>query len=351
MKLAAKLRKALVVERFREVEEAEAIVRLHEENLSKAILTREDVDGAKAELRGAQAALKEAKQAHREAKTGGAPQQTAAVPGGDATTTSADAPPADAPAGAGAAEGVGGKTATSRQLSKKAAEEEARKEKAKKAEEEAVRRRAEREKREAAREVARRRRLHDALRIVPLGKDRLEARYWMVTDPDSDDESDDEDGEEEGDEKDAARSANKPGGAAVARLIVESASGEWGEVRSIRTLREALRESHDPRDAALQVALRQAETAGAAGSNPFSKAALPQSTPLVEAAQAKLPHGFVGDGHEWIGARVRTITRDGDWYDGRIAGWCPPARPGDDEDAGSDVEAKRRRAGKKKATG
>ena len=332
VKLAAKLRKALVVERFKDVEEAEAAVKVQEENVSKAILTREDVDGAKAELRAAQAVLKEAKQAHREAKTGGAPQQTAAVPGEGGATTTDDAPPADAPAAApGAAEGRG-VTATSRQLSKKAAEEAGRKEKAKKAEEEAVRRSAEREKREAAREVARRRRLHDALRIVPLGKDRLEARYWMVTDPDSDDDSDDEDGEEEGDEKDAAR-ANKE---AVARLIVESASGEWGEVRSIRTLREALRESHDPRDSALQVALRQAETAGAAGSNPFSKAALPTSTPLVEAAQAKLPHGFVGNGHEWIGTRVRTITRDGDWYDGRIVGWSPPSRPGDEEDAAAE---------------
>ena len=70
------------------------------------------------------------------------------------------------------------------------------------------------------------RRLHDALRLTCLGRDRNHARYWLLEEPDEDDDADDE---EEDDDDVSPTTKKRPRGAkasadkqaATKRVIVE----------------------------------------------------------------------------------------------------------------------------------
>ena len=317
VKRVAKEKKARVAEAWAAVETCEKALDEAKLKVSESMLHGLNKDEAKAALEVAKADVAAAKAAHREAKSG-----SAAAAGASASKDAADA------AGAGV-------IATSRQVSKAKAEAA----EAKRAQEEAARRTAASAKRSAARMEAKAMRLHDALRILPLGTDRDGRRYFRVTEPhsDGDDDDDDESDEEDGDGV-ATRMASKDTDAPAPRILVECPDGVWGEVSDLSTLRLALGESHEPSDSALRHKLPTALEAGAAGGGAAGGG-------RAASRENPIPSAFSREGHAWLGARVRLVTtRDGyEWHDGRIIAWSSPAAAADEggrtnEDSGDDVD-------------
>ena len=214
----------------------EAEVRAISEERSNAIIHQDEgVEEVTGRLKAANARLREAKQAHKDAKAG----KEEEVGGGE---------------GGGGEVGGGGNGGggTSRQLSRQLSMEEGRR---RAAANDAKRLKVE-EAREAVREAVRRRQLQSELRVTRVGKDRNGGTYWMATEAEEEDDDDSEDddggdGGAAGDRGDGCRcqGRRRP---PIAMLLVEDASGVWGEVLSIRRLRTALNESEHYDDVRLK---------------------------------------------------------------------------------------------------
>ena len=315
--------KAKCSEAWGVLEEKDAAQKLAADALSKAVLSQNGVDAAKAASAKAKAALEVARTAYQQAKarrdSGGAGAAAEARAAAAAAALVAD---------------IGG--GTSRQREAKAAQEE---EKAARAKERQLAKR-----QEAAQRAAQ---LEETLRIKLLGKDRNGARYWALP------------------QLSAASAEATTQAAALAptesRLYVESDRGvdsEWGEVADVEALKRALRASHAKPDGELlkvlrglpplarpSAALRPAAAAAAAASAEREADSSDEEEEAVIAAHqaaaleaerdaAVDASGVRRAGHEWLGQRVRQLSGEEEVADGTVSGWRPAK-----ERAAADAEA------------
>lgn len=287
----AAARKRACVEAWQAYEKAEEELATRKAQLSEALLKQASTSPLRASLRArvdeARQMVSDTRAAHQRAK------EASRQPTGAQATDAEARAPAAAPI-------------TSRLARKAAAAEE----EAKAAEATRARREAERAARAKAAERRKARRMNETLRIPLLGRDRHGARYWILAEPyDDDSDSDDEDGDVRG--------------PPTARLLVESADGDWGEVRSVSALRAALAGSHDSADRQLlaELKVRQAETDECAPRVPPTPE---QATSAAGSAAGRLlPAGFVTTGHAWIGRQLRLVRSDGAWEDAQIVAYRP----------------------------